>query len=108
VLHGDCTQVMREMESASVDFILTDPPYICRYNSRDGQTVANDDNADWLEPSFAEMCRLLKPGTFCISFYGWTQVDKFVRAWRSAGFRKRYASSSRFTKHFHLTSEAAF
>lgn len=29
VVHGDCVAVMRRMESASVDFILTDPPYLC-------------------------------------------------------------------------------
>jgi DNA modification methylase len=26
VIHGDCVAVMRGMRSASVDFILTDPP----------------------------------------------------------------------------------
>jgi predicted methyltransferase len=26
IVQGDCTQVMRQMASGSVDFILTDPP----------------------------------------------------------------------------------
>jgi site-specific DNA-methyltransferase (adenine-specific) len=100
---------MREMESASADFILTDPPYLVRYRSRDGKTIRNDDNDAWLKPAFAEMYRVLKPGTFCLSFYGWNVADKFITAWRAAGFRivghivfrKRYASSVRFVRYEH-------
>lgn len=109
VVHGDCVAVMRRMESASVDFILTDPPYLCRYKSRDGQIIANDDRDDWLEPAFGEMYRVLKPGSFCVSFYGWQAADKFIAAWRKAGFRivghivfrKRYASSVRYMRAEH-------
>lgn len=109
VRHGDCVQLMRRMDAASVDFILTDPPYICRYRDRLGRTVANDNNARWLEPAFAEMFRLLKPDSFCISFYGWHQADRFIGAWRAAGFRivghivfpKTYPSSARFLEHRH-------
>lgn len=36
VIHGDCIDVMSRMQSGSVDMILTDPPYITRYRSRDG------------------------------------------------------------------------
>src|SRR4051794_37541129 len=87
VLTGDCSHVMRRLDSASVDFILTDPPYLCRYRSRDGQTIFNDDREDWLQPAFAEMYRVLKPGSLCLSFYGWNAADKFIGAWRKAGFR---------------------
>lgn len=104
VRHGDCIRLMRRMPPASVDFILTDPPYICRYRSRDGQTVRNDDNGRWVAPAFAEMFRVLKPDSFCVSFYGWNKVDVFMEAWRAAGlqpvghlvFCKDYASSRRF------------
>ncbi|UHD47707.1 DNA methylase [Aureimonas altamirensis] len=97
------------MEVNSVDFILTDPPYITRYRGRDGRTVTNDDNARWLKPAFAEMHRLLKPGGFAVSFYGWTKVDLFAEAWKAAGFRivghlvfrKHYASSVRFLRYEH-------
>ena len=70
VMHGDCVAFMRRMESESIDFILTDPPYITRYRSRDGRSVMNDDNARWLRPAFTQMYRLLKNGSFCVSFYG--------------------------------------
>lgn len=109
VLRGDCVQVMRGMPSTSVDFILTDPPYLVRYRSRTGETIANDDDDGWLEPAFAEMYRVLKPGSLAISFYGWNAADKFIGAWRKAGFRivghlvfrKRYASSVRYLQHRH-------
>ncbi len=106
---GDCTRLMTGMEGNSVDFILTDPPYITRHRGRDGRTVANDDNARWLKPAFAGMHRVLKPGGFAISFYGWNKVDLFFEAWKSAGFRivghivfsKRYASSAKFLRYHH-------
>src|SRR5271170_3814847 len=73
VMHGDCVAFMRRMESESIDFILTDPPYITRYRSRDGRTVINDDNGRWLQPAFTQMYRLLKNGSFCVSFCGWNK-----------------------------------
>ena len=109
IRHGDCVKLMRRMDTASVDFILTDPPYVCRYRDRSGRQLRNDDNTRWIGPAFAEMHRLLKPGSFCISFYGWHAVDQFTAAWREAGFRtvghlvfqKTYPSSTRFLQHHH-------
>jgi adenine-specific DNA-methyltransferase len=109
ILHADCLQVLPALAAESVDFILTDPPYITRYKSRDGRTVPNDDNASWLKPSFAEMFRVLKRDSFCVSFYGWPQADRFIRAYRDAGFSvvghlvfpKRYTSSSKFLRYQH-------
>lgn len=109
VLHGDCTTVMGALPSDSVDCIVTDPPYLVRYQSRDGRGVPNDDNATWLSPAFGAMYRVLKPRAFCVSFYGWNKADLFISAWRAAGFRmvghivfrKRYASSVRFLRHQH-------
>ena len=87
VLQGDCITRMKAMPSQSVNFILTDPPYLANYQSRDGRKVANDDNASWLRPAFAEMHRVLAQQSFCVSFYSWTKVDLFMAAWRAAGFR---------------------
>jgi DNA modification methylase len=109
VLLGDCISIMQSLPANSIDFILTDPPYLVRYQDRDGRSIQNDSNSDWLVPAFAEAYRVLKQDRFMISFYGWTQVDKFFHAWRSAGFRiighlvfrKQYASKSRFLKYQH-------
>ncbi|WP_104668786.1 DNA methyltransferase [Ensifer adhaerens] len=109
VLYGDCISLMQRLPDGSVDFILTDPPYLVRYRDRLGRTVANDANGDWLKPAFAEMYRVLKPGGLAVSFYGWNKVDAFMDAWRHAGFciaghlvfHKAYASSQRFLRHTH-------
>jgi DNA modification methylase len=44
VAQGDCAHVRKRLPDDAVDLVLTDPPYICRYQSRDGRRVANDDN----------------------------------------------------------------
>jgi site-specific DNA-methyltransferase (adenine-specific) len=100
IITGDCLDILPQLPRSSVDFILTDPPYITRYKSRDGRSVPNDDNDAWLKPAFAEMYRVLERDSFCVSFYGWNKADLFIAAWRKAGFRmvghivfrKRYAS----------------
>jgi site-specific DNA-methyltransferase (adenine-specific) len=112
-MHGDCLAIMPQLAARSVDFILTDPPYIAFYRSRDNQTLHNDDNAEWLAPSFAEVYRVLKNDACAISFYGWPKVDLFFAAWKQAGFRiaghivfrKRYASKTAFLQYRH---EAAY
>lgn len=109
VLHGDCIEIMHSLPENSVDFILTDPPYLVRYQDRDGRSIENDNQADWLRPAFAECYRVLKPDTLMTAFYGWTQADKFIDAWRNAGFRivghmvfrKTYSSKARFLKYQH-------
>jgi adenine-specific DNA-methyltransferase len=109
IIHGDCLSVLPQLPAASVNFILTDPPYITRYKARDGRTVPNDDNAAWLKPAFAEMHRVLEPDSFCVSFYGWPQADRFIRAYRDAGFRivghlafpKRYTSATKYLRYQH-------
>jgi|TARA_A100001391_G_scaffold65878_6_gene41533 site-specific DNA-methyltransferase (adenine-specific) len=109
VINANCIDAMRTFDRGSVDFILTDPPYVTRFRDRQGRTVANDDNSRWLRPAFNQMHRVLKDGGFCISFYGWNKVDVFMDAWKAAGFRvvghlvfrKRYASSARFLRYEH-------
>jgi adenine-specific DNA-methyltransferase len=110
---GDCIDVMAHMPTRSVDFVLTDPPYLVRYHDRSGRRVINDDNDAWLKPAFAHIHRVLKPDTLCVSFYGWNKADLFMTAWREAGFRivghivfrKGYASSAR---HLSYTHEQAY
>jgi DNA modification methylase len=109
ILNADCLDILPQLPAETVNFILTDPPYITRYKARDGRTVPNDDNAAWLKPSFAEMYRVLEKDSFAVSFYGWPQADRFIRAYRDAGFRivghlvfpKRYTSSSKFLRYQH-------
>jgi DNA modification methylase len=45
ILHGDCIQVMCQIPANSVDFILTDPPYLVKYRDRSARTIQS---ADWI------------------------------------------------------------
>ena len=109
IICGDCISVMRDMPSASVDFVLTDPPYLVNYRSRDGRRVPNDDADAWLAPAFAEVGRVLKRNAFCVSFYGWNKADRFLAAWKAAGlypvghlvWTKNYYSKERFVRYSH-------
>lgn len=109
VIHGDCLAVLPSLPSASVDAAITDPPYGVRYRDRTGRRVANDDDLHRILGAFAEIARVLKPDTFCISFYGWNRIDAFFHAWGEAGLHpvghlvwtKGYASSARFLEARH-------
>lgn len=50
---GDCLERMKEIESGSVDMILTDPPY--------GTTACKWDSIIPLEPMWAQLKRIIKP-----------------------------------------------
>jgi DNA modification methylase len=109
ILQGDCLDILPQLTAGSVNFVLTDPPYLANYRSRDGRGVPNDDNDAWLVPAFAELYRVLARGTFAVSFYGWPHADRFLGAWRAAGFRivghfvfpKRYTSATRLVRYQH-------
>ena len=109
IVNADCLTILPQITSRTIDFVLTDPPYLAHYADRTGRTVENDDRDPWLIPAFAEISRVLKPGRFCVSFYGWPKADKFLAAWKAAGLRpvghlvwlKRYASAKRFVAYCH-------
>lgn len=109
IIHADCVKALPMLPDKSVSFILTDPPYITNYRARDGRRVPGDDNDRWLKPAFAQMYRVLADDCFAVSFYGWPKADRFMQAYRAAGFRvvghlmfpKDYASSTRFLRYQH-------
>jgi site-specific DNA-methyltransferase (adenine-specific) len=53
LMRGDCLERMKEIESGSVDLILTDPPY--------GTTACKWDSVIPLERMWAELKRIIKP-----------------------------------------------
>lgn len=86
IVHGDCIPLMTAMAESSVDFILTDPPYLVNYRSRDGRRIANDRGGDWVQAAFTQMHRVLKDNAFAVTFYGWNHVGLYMDAWTKAGF----------------------
>lgn len=90
ILQGDCVALMPALAAESVDFILTDPPYLVDYKGRwggDAPGIAGDADPSWVRPAFAAMYRVLKADTFAVTFYGWPHAELFVGAFKDAGFR---------------------
>ncbi|ENB2899178.1 DNA methylase [Shigella flexneri] len=101
---GDCVRVMATFPGNTVDFILTDPPYLVGFRDRSGRTIAGDKTDEWLQPACNEMYRVLKKDALMVSFYGWNRVDRFMAAWKNAGFS--VVGHLVFTKNY--TSKAAY
>lgn len=111
VICGNCVDMLREMPGGSVDLVVTDPPYLVNYHDRSGRSVKGDHwrGKEWLEPAFSEIYRVMKENSLCLSFYGFTQADKFLNVWKSLGLRvlehfafvKSYASSVGFAGRCH-------
>jgi site-specific DNA-methyltransferase (adenine-specific) len=93
----------------AVDFILTDPPYLVGFRDRQGRTIAGDKTDEWLQPASHEMYRVLKKDALMVSFYGWNRVDRFMAAWKQAGFSvvghlvfpKTYTSKAAYVGYRH-------
>ena len=110
IINGDCREVLSTLAPRSADLVVTDPPYLVNYKDRLGRSIANDraSDDDVLE-CFSDLYRVLKPDSFCISFYGWNRIDAFHSAWTRAGFslaghivwHKRYASNARYLEYRH-------
>ncbi|MFL6602531.1 MAG: DNA methyltransferase [Steroidobacteraceae bacterium] len=103
------TQVLRTLPSASMDLVVTDPPYFVRYKDRAGRSIANDGDPGSVLGAFDELFRVLRPDTYCVSFYGWNSIAAFFDAWTRAGFKavghivwhKGYASRRGFLNARH-------
>ena len=115
IYHDDCRLVFPSLPTESVDFVLTDPPYLVNYRGRwdgDRKTIVGDDDPSWLVPAFTEIWRLLKRDSFAVVFYGWKHADLFVGTFKALGFRpvshlafvKNVWGLGRFTRGQHETA----
>ena len=81
LFHGDCMNLLKEIDDNCVDLCLTDPPYGIdltpqRENGKFKNTkVINDDNLTWL-PNFVEEIYRISKNVVCV-FCGWQNIDKF-------------------------------
>lgn len=64
---GDCREKLKEIESESIDLVITSPPYAdSRSNTYGG--VSPNAYVEWFLPASAEILRVLKPsGTFILN-----------------------------------------
>lgn len=88
IIHGDSLTVLRQMESESVDAIITDPPYGINYESKTGARILND-KAPFIWFLY-DAFRVLKPGDSgrgtLVCFTRWDVEQVFIDAMKLAGF----------------------
>jgi DNA modification methylase len=80
VLHGDCLDLMREMPDASVDSIVTDPPYGLNFMGKEW------DHGVPGEPFWREALRVAKPGSRLLAFGGTRTYHRLACAIEDAGW----------------------
>jgi DNA modification methylase len=83
---GDCLEILRGLPDASVDAVVTDPPYGMNYQSKKG-SVANDERPFiwFLHDAF----RVTKDGGSLVCFTNWRNQEAWRIAIECAGFKVR-------------------
>lgn len=82
---GDCLEVMKTIESNSVDSIVTDPPYELGFMGKSWDNTGIANNVDM----WKEALRVLKPGGHLLSFSGTRTYHRQACAIEDAGFEIR-------------------
>lgn len=81
--NGDCFELIKDIDSNSIDLVLTDVPYGMSFQSNHRKEkhkkIANDDNLDWLPSWVEEMKRVCKINSHVYIFCSWHYVDVFKR-----------------------------
>lgn len=113
VIHGDCREVVRAWPAASVDCIITDPPYGLEFMGQEWDKLARPKAgnlggfSDGNKPSFArvrshlaamqewherwarEALRVAKPGAFLLAFGGTRTYHRLACGIEDAGWELR-------------------
>jgi site-specific DNA-methyltransferase (adenine-specific) len=85
IYHGDCLTVLAELPDASVDAVVTDPPYELGFMGKgwDASGIA------YRVDLWAEALRVLKPGGHLLAFGGTRTWHRLACAIEDAGFEVR-------------------
>jgi len=89
---GDCLERMKEIESGSVDMILTDPPYGMDLTPQresgkfHGKKIINDNNLIWCDDFFAECYRVTPKNSASMFFCNHHCVSEFIASAKLAGY----------------------
>ena len=101
--HGDCRALLSAMADASVDSVVTDPPYeltsarpVGRSPATQGKVMKGFMGMEWdgtgvaFQPeTWAEVLRVLKPGGWLVGFSGSRTYHRMACAIEGAGFEIR-------------------
>jgi DNA modification methylase len=85
LLRGNCLETLKTLPDASVDSIVTDPPYELRFMNKSWDASGIAYNADL----WAECLRVLKPGGHLLAFSGSRTYHRMTVAIEDAGFEIR-------------------
>jgi SAM-dependent methyltransferase len=67
---GNCLDVLRTIETSTIDLVLTSPPFALRTKKSYGNVSAHE-YVDWFMPFATEIARVLKPnGSFVLDIGG--------------------------------------
>ena len=80
--YGDCLELVKEMESKSVDLILCDPPYELNFMNRGWDDTGIAFNSDMWKETY----RLLKDDGYLMAFSGTRTYHRMAKAIEEAGF----------------------
>ena len=83
LFNGDCLEVMKGMESNSVDTVITDPPYGLGFMGKEW------DHGLPGVPFWKEILRVAKPGAILLAFGGTRTFHRLVCAIEDAGWEIR-------------------
>jgi site-specific DNA-methyltransferase (adenine-specific) len=86
VRHGDCRQLLRQLEPESIDSCPTDPPYGLAFMGRDWDSP---DNVAFRPETWRLVLRALKPGAHLLAFGGTRTFHRLTCAIEDAGFEVR-------------------
>jgi len=90
LLLGDCVEEMRLLDEASIDAVVTDPPYGLRFMGKDFDALGDGPaQEEWHRRWAVEALRVLKPGGHLIAFGGSRTSHRLVCAVEDAGFEVR-------------------
>lgn len=85
ILHGDCIEMMRTLPDASIDAVVTDPPYELGFMGKSWDSTGIAYRVD----VWAECLRVLKPGGHLLAFSGARTYHRMTCAIEDAGFTIR-------------------
>lgn len=86
---GDCLEVLAALPDASIDAVVTDPPYSLAFMGRSWDTFKPSEFQAWCEKWATECLRVLRPGGYLLAFGGTRTYHRLACGIEDAGFEVR-------------------